>query len=120
MPSSSSMFYVYVLRCSDGSLYVGRTKDLAAREQWHNDGHGARYTTSRRPVTIVYAEEFSSELSAARRERQLKRWSTAKKNALVSRDPITLKLLSRTSRQPLDECDVVTWRHLLERNRRSS
>ena len=68
------MHYVYVLRCSDDTLYVGRTANLIERESWHNEGHGATYTAARRPVRIVYAEELGSELSAARGERQIKRW----------------------------------------------
>ena len=76
--------YVYLLRCSDGSLYVGRTTDLSQREQKHNDGHGAAYTAARRPVRIVYAEEHTSELSAARRERRIKGWTSAKKEALIA------------------------------------
>ena len=113
------MHYVYMLRCSDGSLYVGRTQNLAAREPWHNDGNGARYTATRRPVNLVYAEEFGSEVKAARRERQLKQWRTAKKLALVSHDPATLKALSRHDR-PQGGREVVTWRHLLERKHSTS
>jgi predicted GIY-YIG superfamily endonuclease len=87
--------YVYILRCSDGSYYIGHTVDLAARERTHNEGHGARFTAARRPVEIVYAEEWPNTIAAIRRERQLKRWSTAKKNALVVLETRTLKDLAR-------------------------
>ena len=54
------MSYVYILRCSDGTLYTGHTDNLSSREQIHNDGFGSRYTASRRPVKVVYFEEFDS------------------------------------------------------------
>jgi predicted GIY-YIG superfamily endonuclease len=87
--------YVYILRCSDGSYYIGHSVDLAARERTHNEGHGARFTAARRPVEIVYAEEWPNAIAAIRRERQLKRWSTAKKKALVALETRTLKDLAR-------------------------
>jgi putative endonuclease len=60
--------YVYILRCSDGTLYTGCTTDLAGRESRHNDGRGATYTTSRRPVKVVYSEALvAGDLSALRR-----------------------------------------------------
>jgi predicted GIY-YIG superfamily endonuclease len=91
MASSSSMSFVYVLRCADGSLYVGHTKDLASRERIHNSGRGARYTASRRPVRIVYAEEYDSIQRAVTRERQLKRWTVKKKQALVTGSLLALR-----------------------------
>ena len=75
--------YVYLLRCSDHSLYVGESSNLAAREQCHNEGRGGKYTADRRPVRIVYAEEHGSKQDALRRERQIKRWSRQKKELLV-------------------------------------
>jgi predicted GIY-YIG superfamily endonuclease len=75
------MRFVYLLRCSDGTLYVGHTDDLARREQAHNEGHGSTYTESRRPVAMVYAEEHSSLQGAVARERQVKRWTGKKKEA---------------------------------------
>ena len=79
------MPFVYLLRCVDGTLYVGHTDDLVAREKTHNDGHGSTYTASRRPVTMVYAEKHSSVEGAVAREHQLKRWTHAKKQALIER-----------------------------------
>src|SRR5262249_30331740 len=83
MASSSPMF-VYVLRCRDGSYYVGHTADLVARLRAHNEGRGARFTAARRPVQIVYAEQRPSAAAAIHRERQLKGWSAAKKEALIA------------------------------------
>jgi putative endonuclease len=71
--------FVYILRCADGTFYVGHTNDLAFREDMHNAGVGATYTASRRPVEMVYAESHSSLNSAIRREKQLKRWTSEKK-----------------------------------------
>jgi len=75
---------VYLLRCADGTLYIGHTGNLAAREALHNAGHGARYTARRRPVRIVHAEAYDSSQDALARERQLKGWTTRKKEALIS------------------------------------
>ena len=75
--------YVYILLCSDGTHYIGCTADLHDREWVHNEGHGADYTASRRPVRLVYSERHESWPAAREREVQLKRWSHAKKQALV-------------------------------------
>ena len=84
---------VYILRCADGTLYVGHTEDLAARTALHNAGHGARYTAARRPVRMVYSEEHDSPQSAVKRERQLKGWTVRKKEALIAGDVAALKRL---------------------------
>jgi putative endonuclease len=78
--------FVYILRCADGSYYVGKTDNLCARLTEHQDGVGAEYTAVRRPVEMVYAEEHSTVRGAKNREVQLKRWSRAKKEALVAQD----------------------------------
>ena len=77
------MPFVYILECADGTFYVGHTDDLAARQKSHSAGHAAAYTAARRPVAMVYAEEHSSLKDARARERQLKRWTHTKKQALV-------------------------------------
>ena len=89
------MYFVYFVRCADGSLYVGHTENLDSREKTHNEGLGGRYTAIRRPVRLVYSESFESLEAAVRRERQLKRWSPAKKKALIAGDLKRLKVLSR-------------------------
>jgi predicted GIY-YIG superfamily endonuclease len=90
------MPFVYILRCADGTLYVGHTDDVEARLKAHNDGVGANYTAARRPVHLVYSEACGSKAAALARERQLKRWSGKKKEALASDD---LKLLHGLSRR---------------------
>lgn len=84
---------------ADGSLYVGHATDLAARERVHNQGRGARFTAQRRPVAMVYAEEWPSMATGLRRERQLKRWTAGKKEALLLGDRASLKSLSRCRQQ---------------------
>jgi len=79
-------YFVYLLRCADGSLYTGSTTNLAAREKAHNNGRGAKYTASRRPVAMVYSEPHESRSAAQTREAQIKKWSRAMKDALVAGD----------------------------------
>ena len=86
--------FVYILRCSDGTLYVGHTANLHSREQLHNAGLATAYTAARRPVELVYSEEFATRAGAMIRESQIKRWSGHKKQALVDGDMATLKTLS--------------------------
>jgi len=76
-------FYVYLLRCADGSLYTGYTTDLDARLATHNAGKGAAYTRSRLPVVLVHAEPFATKSEALRREIELKRWPRSRKLALL-------------------------------------
>jgi len=75
--------FVYLLRCADGSLYTGCARDPHAREKLHNKGRGARYTSSRRPVSLVYFEQCDSLGAALKREHQVKRWPRARKEALI-------------------------------------
>ena len=77
--------HVYIVRCVDGTLYTGCARDPQARERVHNSGRGARYTAGRRPVSLVYSEAFDSLGEALRRERELKRWTRRKKDALVAK-----------------------------------
>ena len=78
-----SEHYVYILRCRDGSLYTGWTTDLAKRVKAHNDGRGAKYTKSRRPVRLAYFECFDEKIPAQKREREIKKLSKAQKESLV-------------------------------------
>ena len=89
------MHQVYILRCADKSLYIGHTTSLSARLRAHNEGRGAAYTFKRRPVALVYTERLPSRLAAIRRERQLKRWTRKKKEALIRGDLATLRILSK-------------------------
>jgi putative endonuclease len=87
--------YVYILRCADGSLYVGSAHDVDARLKAHNEGRGAAYTFKHHPAHVVYSESFSSQSDALTRERQLKHWSRGKKEALINGDLDRLKQLSK-------------------------
>lgn len=78
------MYYVYLLRCCDQSLYCGYTTDLQQRLQTHNRGEGAKYTKSRLPVTLVYHEEFEEKSAALRRECAIKRLTRQEKLALIA------------------------------------
>ncbi|PID70604.1 hypothetical protein CSB37_00760 [bacterium DOLZORAL124_38_8] len=77
------MFFCYIARCSDESLYVGSCADLRLREVRHNAGAGALYTKYRRPVRIVYSESFASRKDAVKREMQIKKWRREKKENLI-------------------------------------
>ena len=77
-------WHVYILRCRDGSLYTGVTKDLDSRIATHNAGKGSKYTASRRPVKIVYHEPAESKVAALKRESQIKHWTKAKKECLIN------------------------------------
>ena len=75
--------WVYIARCSDGSLYTGMATDVDRRIGEHNDGKGAKYTRSRRPVEEVYREECASKSAALKREAAIKRLSRAEKLNLI-------------------------------------
>lgn len=73
-----------MVRCADGTLYTGFTRDPAARVTVHNAGKGAKYTRSRLPVSLVYSEQCDSLSAALKREHELKPLSKAKKEALAA------------------------------------
>ncbi|HCI03552.1 TPA: hypothetical protein DE059_01360 [Candidatus Peribacteria bacterium] len=80
-------FWVYMVRCSDGSLYTGITNSVKRRLYQHNEGRNPNcYTYSRRPVELVYAAHFDYVLDAISWEKKVKRWSRKKKEALIKRD----------------------------------
>ena len=76
--------FAYMLRCADNSLYCGYSVDPVAREKAHNSAKGAKYTRSRLPVKLVYAEEYGDKSSALKREAALKRLTHAQKEALIN------------------------------------
>ena len=76
-------WYVYMLRCRDGSLYTGYTDDVNRRLSVHNSGKGAKYTRSRLPVTLVYQEEVTDKSAALRREAAIKSLTRKEKLALL-------------------------------------
>ena len=81
------MPYAYLLECADGTLYAGWTTDLEERLAAHNRGVGARYTRGRRPVRLVYWEEWETRGEALRREAALRRLSRREKAALIAGRP---------------------------------
>ena len=84
MRKGSDIWHIYMVRCSDGTLYTGITNDLEKRIEAHNSGKdGARYTRSRRPVKLVYSEQVESKSAAAKLEYQLKKLPRLKKIRLI-------------------------------------
>lgn len=75
--------WVYVLECSDGTLYTGYTVDLERRVDEHDAGDGAKYTRGRTPVELLYSEEFDSKSAAMQREYEIKQLSRSEKETLV-------------------------------------
>ena len=90
-------FWTYMLRCADGSYYSGHTEELDARIGAHQSGLVEGYTQSRRPVELVWSQDFPDRYSALAAERQIKGWSRAKKEALIRGDWDTLKVLAKKS-----------------------
>lgn len=78
-------FYVYMLRCADGTLYVGSTDNIERRVVEHQAGKGARYTRTRAPVRVVYLEALASRADAMRREVAVKRLGKKGKETLVAK-----------------------------------
>ena len=87
------MWFVYILRCADNTLYIGVTNDLANRLVKHKEGSASHFTASRRPLKLAYFEAYRSRDEAFERERQLKGWTRAKKEALIAGDRNLLKAL---------------------------
>lgn len=88
-------FYVYILRCNDGSYYTGHTDDLEKRIAQHHAGVVKCYTSLRLPVELVFAQEFPSRGDALAAERQIKNWSRKKKAALIREDADSLTLYAK-------------------------
>jgi putative endonuclease len=78
--------YLYMLKCSDGSFYVGSTRNLDARMSQHDAGKGSEYTRKRMPVELLFAAEFDSVREAWEMERRVHGWSRAKREALIAGD----------------------------------
>jgi putative endonuclease len=89
--------YVYILRCADGSYYVGSATgyDVSTRVDQHNAGSYPGYTFTRRPVLLIWSEYFDRITDGIAAERQIKGWSRAKKEALMRSDWRSLSQLSR-------------------------
>ena len=81
---SMQIYHVYILRCADGSYYVGTTANLGQRLSDHQHGLGPTYTRTRLPVAIVYSEKLPSLSAARRREKEIKDWRREKKEQLIN------------------------------------
>lgn len=79
------MNYTYILRCADGTLYTGWTNDPEKRLRAHNEGKGAKYTRSRRPVEMVYYETYEEKQDAQRREAEIKKLTRRQKEELIQK-----------------------------------
>lgn len=77
------MNYVYILRCSDNTLYTGWTNNLNNRIETHSSGKGAKYTRGRLPIKLVYFEEYDDKKSAMKREYEIKKLSREEKLKLI-------------------------------------
>jgi putative endonuclease len=95
---NARVHFVYMVRCADDSFYTGYARDPIARERVHNQGRGAKYTASRRPVALVFVQKFRTRSAALRRECQLKQWTRAEKAALVRTAESPLKPANISSR----------------------
>ncbi len=78
-------WFVYILRCRDGSLYTGIAIDVTKRTATHNAGQGAKYTRSRKPVELVWQETLESESAARKREIEIKKLKKAEKEILITK-----------------------------------
>jgi predicted GIY-YIG superfamily endonuclease len=88
-------FWTYMLRCSDDSFYVGHTDNLEKRLGEHQLGVTPSFTSTRRPVTLVWSQDFATREDALAAELQIKRWSRKKKEALIRQDWTALKQAAR-------------------------
>jgi predicted GIY-YIG superfamily endonuclease len=80
---TDTLWYCYLARCCDGSLYVGITTDLHRRMAEHNAGRGAKYTRSSRPITLVWWECCATQSAALKREAAVRTWRKSHKEALI-------------------------------------
>ncbi len=83
LPKPDANWFVYIMRCSDGSLYTGITNDVSRRREQHNAGSASRYTRNRLPVTLVYQEVQANRSLALKRELAIKALSRQMKEALI-------------------------------------
>jgi len=91
---------MYILSCGNGSYYTGSTRNLELRLEQHQLGEGSRFTRKYLPIKLAYFEEFDRIDEAFEREKQIQKWSHAKKEALVNKDLKKLKELSKKHSAP--------------------
>ena len=85
MSTPEGVWHVYILECADGTLYTGISNDVRGRVERHNLGRGAKYTRSRLPVALIYAEVAGERAAALKREHEIKRMTREGKEALIVR-----------------------------------
>ena len=83
MTETKTNWYLYLVRCADDTIYTGISIDVQARINKHNNGRGAKYTSTRLPVRLIYSESQPDRISAMKRELQVKRWSRKLKENLA-------------------------------------
>ena len=88
-------YWVYIIRCADGSYYTGSTRDLEKRLRAHEEGRAPAYTARRRPLYLAFSEKYDTMEAARRRELQIKRWTRKKKQALISENVEGLKSMDK-------------------------
>ena len=92
-------YYIYILLCSDNSYYIGVTNNIQNRIIQHESGSDSlSYTFNKRPIKLVYTETFNDIKQAIEREKQLKKWSRAKKEALINNETDKLNELSKNNK----------------------
>ena len=96
---SNNKFYMYILKCSDGSYYVGHTDDITKRISEHQMGVLPCYTKNRRPVKLVYLQDFATRNEAFAAERKVKKWNRKKKEALIAGNWNLLSKLSKRKKK---------------------
>mgnify|MGYP002778180442 FL=1 len=94
--TSDWMFHCYMLRCADGSYYVGHTDDIDQRIGQHQSGWFKGYTFKRRPIELVWNDQFQTRDDAKAAEHRIKGWSRAKKEALIAGDWDQISLLAKS------------------------
>ncbi|WP_018155689.1 GIY-YIG nuclease family protein [Demetria terragena] len=100
MSHSDDMPSVYMLRCGDGTYYVGSTRSLQTRLDQHASGHGAKYTARRLPIELVWSQEYASVAEAYAMEKKIQGWSRAKREALIEGRFGDLPKLARKRSRP--------------------
>ncbi len=83
MSNKKRPWYLYILRCADGSFYTGISINVEARVKMHNQGKGASFTAGRRPAILIYQEKHPDQSTAMHREWEIKKWGREKKEGLV-------------------------------------
>jgi putative endonuclease len=96
------MPWMYILECVDSSYYVGSTKDIERRLSQHQEGLGAKYTSARLPVKLVYYEEYERVGDAFYREKQVQGWRRTKREALINGEPALLPALAKKVFRKID------------------